>query len=350
MVGTVEIAGREVGPGQPCFVIAEAGVNHNGDVKTALKLIDAAAAAGADAVKFQTFVAERLVTKDAAKASYQVETMAPHESQYQMLKRLELSAEAHGELQSYSRQRQLMFMSTPFDEASADFLVGLDIEVFKIASGEITNLPFLARVAAHRLPMIVSTGMSNLREVEQAVSTIRDAGNDQLILLHCVSNYPADPAEVNLRAMDTMRDSLGVPVGYSDHTLGYEVSLAAVARGACVIEKHLTLDRNLPGPDHKASLEPRELEAMVRSIRAVELALGNGIKEPAASESQMATIARKSLVAARDIPAGTLLNENMIVCKRPGTGLSPAHRSLLIGRTTRTFIKAGDIFSLESVV
>src|SRR5688572_5277446 len=248
MVDAIQISGRLIGPGHPCFIIAEAGVNHNGSLDMARQLIDAASEAGADAVKFQTFAAERLVTEGAAKAPYQVETMAAHESQYQMLKRLELSAEAHCELQSHSRQRQLLFMSTPFDEASADFLVGLGIELFKIASGEITNLPFLAQVAAHGLPMIVSTGMSNLREVEQAVSTIRDAGNDQLILLHCVSNYPADPAEVNLRAMDTMRDSFGVPVGYSDHTLGYEVSLAAVARGACVIEKHLTLDRNLPGP------------------------------------------------------------------------------------------------------
>jgi len=348
VVNAIQIGERLVGYGHPCFIIAEAGVNHNGDIDNARRLIDVASEAGADAVKFQTFTADRLVTRDAAKAEYQLQN-GLHESQYDMLKRLELSAAAHRELQLHSADRGLMFLSTPFDEASADFLRQLGIEAFKIASGEITNLSLLGRVAAYGLPMIVSTGMSNLQEVEQAVSTIRDAGNTQLILLHCVSNYPAAPADVNLRAMDTMRDKLGAPVGYSDHTLGSEVSVAAVARGACVIEKHFTLDRDLPGPDHRASLEPGELKAMVRAIRNVEAALGHGLKEPSASEAAIAAVARRSLVAATDIPAGTTLRDEMIVCKRPGTGLSPAQRPLLIGRTTKTFIRSGDLFSPESV-
>lgn len=347
MVSVIDIAGHKVGVGRSCFIVAEAGVNHNGSLEMARRLVDVAVRAGVNAVKFQTFKAERLVTGDAPKAKYQMETTGAVESQYEMLRRLELSSETHRNLMAYCQQQGLLFMSTPFDEESADFLAGLGMVVFKIPSGEITNLPFLAHVARKGKPMIVSTGMANLGEVEAAVKTIENAGNQDLVLLHCVSYYPADPADVNLYAMRTMATAFGVPVGYSDHTLGIEVALAAVALGACVIEKHFTLDRSLPGPDHRASLEPDELAALVQGIRTVEAALGHGRKEPAISEMDTAAVARKSLVAARDIPAGTALSEELIAVKRPGTGLPPAMRPYLVGRAVRVSIPAGALLKLE---
>lgn len=341
------IGGRKVGPGQPCFIIAEAGVNHNGEIELARRLVDAAVEAGADAVKFQTFKAERLVTEEAPKAAYQQKTTSSEESQQAMLRRLELSEEAHRELLGYCRERGALFMSSPFDEERADFLDRLGVAVFKIPSGELTNLPFLEHVARKGKPMIVSTGMSHLEEVKAAVEAIKRAGNLQVVLLHCLSNYPADPAEANLRAMRTMEAALDRPVGYSDHTPGIEVALAAVALGACVIEKHFTLDRNLPGPDHRASLEPGELAAMIRGIRIVEASLGHGRKEPAPSEADTAAVARKSLVAARDIPAGMTLTEEMITAKRPGTGLPPSMRDSLVGRQARRDIRSGTLLSRE---
>lgn len=347
MVATVNIAGRNVGPGHPCFIIAEAGVNHNGSPELARRLVDVAAQAGADAVKFQTFKAERMVTRDAPKAEYQKRTTDVAESQFDMLRRLELSPEMHRELMACCGERGILFMSSPFDEDSADLLANLGVAVFKIPSGEITNLPFLSHVALKDKPMIVSTGMSYLSEVEAAVRTIEEAGNRQLVLLHCVSNYPADPGDANVMAMRTMATAFGVPVGYSDHTPGIEVPLAAVALGACVIEKHLTLDCSLPGPDHRASLEPEGFSAMVRGIRTVESALGHGRKVPAASEVNTASVARKSLVAARDIPADTVLTEELIAIRRPGTGLPPAMLPYLIGRTIRIRVPAGDLLRLE---
>ncbi len=347
MVTVIDIAGRKVGPGQPCFIVAEAGVNHNGSLEMARQLVDVAVRAGADAVKFQTFRAEKVISPQAPKAAYQLQTTDTGESQLDMVKRLELSFDAFRELYAYCQDKDILFMSTPFDEESADFLAELGMAVFKIPSGEITNLTFLAHVAHQGKPMIVSTGMSYLGEVEVAVQTVEEAGNYALVLLHCVSNYPANPADVNLRAMQTMAMAFGVPVGYSDHTPGIEVALAAVALGACVIEKHFTLDRSLPGPDHRASLEPDELMALVRGIRTVEAAMGHGHKEPAASEANTAAVARKSLVAARDIPAGMKLIEELIAIKRPGTGLPPAMRPYLIGRTARTTIPAGTLLTLE---
>ncbi|MCC7449922.1 MAG: N-acetylneuraminate synthase family protein, partial [Anaerolineae bacterium] len=245
------------------------------------------------------------------------------------------------------QDHNVLFMSTPFDEGGADFLAKLGVTVFKIPSGEITNLPFLAHVARLGKPLIVSTGMSRLGEVETAVETIRQAGNEAMVLLHCVSSYPADPADANLRAMHTMATAFGLPVGYSDHTLGTAVALAAAALGACVIEKHFTLDRTLPGPDHQASLEPAELATLIRGIRTVEAALGSGNKVPAASEQNTADVARRSLVAAQDIPAGMALTEAMIAVKRPGTGLPPAMRPYLVGRRARTDIPAGSLFTLD---
>jgi N,N'-diacetyllegionaminate synthase len=344
---TLEIAGRRIGPGHPCFVIAEAGVNHNGCLDSARRLIDAAAEAGADAVKFQTFQTEQLVTADAPKADYQQQATGGDESQFVMLKRLELGESAHRELITHAAARGLIFLSTPFDEASADLLEALDLPAFKIPSGEVTNLPFLAHLARKGRPMILSTGMSTLAEVETAVAAIAQGGNPPLALLHCVSCYPTEPADVNLRAMETMRAAFPVPVGFSDHTLGSEIALAAAALGACVIEKHLTLDKAWPGPDHAASLEPAELAALVRGIRHVEAALGHGRKEPAPAESNTAAVARKSLVAARDLAAGEVLDAGAVAIKRPGTGLAPARRGELIGRKTRAPIAAGTLFTLE---
>lgn len=344
------IAGRPVGPGHPCFVIAEAGVNHNGDPDLARRLVDMAAEAGADAVKFQTFKAERLVTPGAPKAEYQLRRTSATESQLDMLRRLELTPDAHRELQARCCACNLLFLSTPFDEGSADFLESLDVPAFKIPSGEITNLPFVAHVARKRRPMIVSTGMAHLHEVEAAVRTIREAGNLDIVLLHCVSNYPAAPGDINLRAMHTMAAAFGLPVGYSDHTEGIEVALAAVALGACVVEKHFTLDRALPGPDHQASLEPGEMKAMVRGIRIVQESLGHGRKEPAASEAATAQVARRSLVAARDLAAGTVLAEGDIAVRRPGTGLPPVRRADLVGRAVRVDVKAGTPLMPEMLV
>jgi N,N'-diacetyllegionaminate synthase len=343
----IDVPGCKPELDQPCFIIAEAGVNHNGSLETARRLIDAAVQAGADAVKFQTFKADRLVTSEAPKAKYQIHTTDATESQYEMLHRLELSFEAHCELMAYCQEKDILFLSSPFDEESADLLMKLEVAAFKIPSGELTNLPFLDYVARKGKPMIVSTGMAYLGEVEAAVHTIEKAGNQDLVLLHCVSNYPAEPADVNLRAMLTMATAFGVPIGYSDHTLGTEVALAAVAMGACVIEKHFTLDRNLPGPDHRSSLEPIELAAMVQGIRKVESALGHGRKEPVPNEAETTAVARKSLVAARDIAAGTKMTEELMAIKRPGTGMPPFMRPYLVGRTARTDIPAGTLLTLE---
>lgn len=349
MVAPVEIAGRKVGPGQPCFVIAEAGVNHDGEPGLATRLIDAAADAGADAVKFQTFRAEQLATPHAPKAVYQLQTADVGESQLEMLRRLELSEAAHRLLWDYCRTRGILFLSTPFDEASADLLEALGVAAFKISSGELTNLPLLAHVARKGKPMIVSTGMSTLAEVQAAVQVLQTTGNRQVVLLHCVSSYPANPHDANLRAVQTMAEAFQLPVGYSDHTVGIEVALAAVALGACVIEKHLTLDRTSPGPDHRVSLEPDEFAALVRGVRTVEAALGHGRKEPALSEANTAAVARKSLVAACDIRSGTVFTEEAIAIKRPGTGLPPAMRAQLVGRTATTHISAGTLLTLEMV-
>lgn len=339
--------GREIGPGQPCFIVAEAGVNHNGDIATARQLVGVAAQAGADAVKFQTFDADRLVTVNAPKAAYQLQATGAEETQRDMLRRLELSVSAHRELMTCCGEKGILFLSTPFDEESADLLESLGVEAFKIPSGEITNLSFLAHVARKGRPMIISTGMATLEEVRAAVETVRGA---EIVLLHCVSSYPAEPADANLRAMETLRREFDVPVGFSDHTSGIEVSLASVVLGACMVEKHFTMDRSLPGPDHRASLEPAELTTLVQGIRNVESALGHGRKEPAASEANTAAVARKSLVAARDIEAGTRLTAELLDCKRPGTGLSPALRDSVVGHTARVDIPAGQLIAWEMLI
>ena len=348
MVDQITIAGRTIGTGHPCFIIAEAGVNHNGSLDLARQLVDVAAEAKADAVKFQTYKTESVISRMAPKATYQLETTDSGQSQFEMSKGLELPQEAFRQLMAYCHEREIMFLSSPFDEESVDFLAEIGVAAIKIPSGEITNLPYLARAARHGKPLIVSTGMANLSEVETAVNTIEGSGNKSYVLLHCVSNYPADPANVNLRAMATLRSAFSVPVGYSDHTPGLEVTIAAVSMGASVIEKHFTLDSDMPGPDHRASLEPDELAAMIRNIRTVESAMGDGRKVPAGTEANTADVARKSLVAAQFIPAGTVLTEELIAIKRPGTGYPTAMFSSIVGRATTADIVEDELFSPEN--
>ena len=346
-MGRVTIGSLSIGPNDPCFVIAEAGVNHNGDVELAKRLVDVAAEAGADAVKFQSFRAERLVSAMAPKAEYQLQMTGAAESQLDMLKRLELSPAAHRELCAYCQERGVLFLSTPFDEGSADLLDELGMPVFKIGSGEVTNWPFLEYVARKGKPIILSTGMSYLSEVDEAVRVIRGAGCNQLVVLHCVSSYPADPADANLRAMRTMATAFQVPVGHSDHTPGIEVALAAVALGACVIEKHFTLDKGLPGPDHRASLEPPELRALVAGVRTVEQALGDGVKRPAPAEMGNREVGRRSLVAAQTIAAGTVITREMLTAKRPATGVQPMYIDLVVRRTAAVPIPAGQLITFD---
>ncbi|MFC1835970.1 N-acetylneuraminate synthase [Thermodesulfobacteriota bacterium] len=345
----VQVANRLVGGDHPCFIIAEAGVNHNGEAEMAKKLIDVAVTAKADAVKFQSFDVDQLVTRSAPKARYQLEATGGDESQYRMLETLELTQSEQRELCSYAGDKGIIFMSTPFDEASADFLDELDVPAFKIGSGELTNLPFLSHVASKNRPMIVSTGMATLGEVETAVHTITEAGNERIVLLHCVTSYPAAPEDQNLRAMAIIEAAFGFPVGFSDHTEGIEIAPAAVALGASLIEKHFTLDRNLPGPDHGASIEPAELVKLVSGIRNVQSALGCGTKRPADKELEIAGVVRRSIVAATDIVAGTTLTREHLVLRRPGTGLPPVFLSCVLGRRLRGNVQAGHLIGWEDL-
>ena len=316
------------------IIIAEAGVNHNGDLTLAKQLIDKAAEAGADLVKFQSFSADRLATRQAKKANYQIATTGSTETQHQMLSRLELSANMHYELTAHCDLRNIEFLSTGFDIESINFLIKLGINYFKIPSGEITNLPYLRHIGQFSKSVILSTGMSTLGDIEAAIDVLEQAGTPRLLItvLHCTTEYPTPMAEVNLRAMQSMQAAFGVSVGYSDHTAGIEISIAAAALGATVIEKHFTLDRNLPGPDHKASLEPDELKAMVSAIRNIEIALGDGIKRLTPSESRNKPVVRKSLVASKVIKAGEVLSAENITTKRPGTGMSPMTWDAVMGR------------------
>jgi N,N'-diacetyllegionaminate synthase len=328
-------------------IIAEAGVNHNGDIEQACRLIDVAADAGADFVKFQTFDPEALAAPEARKADYQIKTTGNDESQLQMLRKLALSPADHQRLIDHCSQRDIGFLSTPFDDASAEMLAGLGVAAFKISSGDLTNLPLLKFVSGFGKPMIVSTGMGDLEEVEDAVAAMRSAGANDITLLHCVTDYPADPADANLRAMATLAAAFEVPVGYSDHTEGINVSLAAVALGAAVIEKHFTLDRSLPGPDQLASLEPAELADLVTGIRTVEQALGTGRKIPSEKELQNRIAARRSLVTTQDIAAGQLLQRGDLAIMRPGSGLAPKELERVIGMRLRRAVPAGTVLVEE---
>jgi len=315
------------------FIIAEAGVNHNGCIKTAKKLIDVAAESGVDAVKFQTFKAENLVSKNAQKAEYQKQTTEADESQFEMIKKLELDVDTHKELMDYCASKKILFLSTPFDHDSIDLLDALKLDIFKIPSGEITNLPYLRHIGFLNKQVILSTGMADLGEIEDALDILIAAGTakDKITILHANTEYPTPMEDVNLKAMQTIAMAFNMDVGYSDHTLGIEVDIAAVAMGAKVIEKHFTLDRTMTGPDHKASLEPDELKAMVQGIRNIEKALGNGIKKPSNSERKNIAIARKSIVATKTIKQGEVINELNLAIKRPGTGISPMRWDETVG-------------------
>ena len=317
------------------FIIAEAGVNHNGSIELAKKLIDTAVESGADAVKFQTFKASNLVSKDAKKANYQIQNMDDNDnSQYNMLKKLELDVDTHKELIKYCQEKNIIFLSTPFDNDSIELLDELGLEIFKIPSGEITNLPYLRQIGALRKKVILSTGMANMSEIEDALDILTKAGTkkENITILHANTMYPTPYKDVNLKAMVTIGDTFEVFYGYSDHTLGIEIPTAAVALGASVIEKHFTLDKTMQGPDHKASLEPSELKAMVKAIRNIEIALGDGIKKPTPSEIPNIIVARKSIVAKKDIKKGELFTINNLTTKRPANGISPMLWDDLIGR------------------
>ena len=327
------------------FIIAEAGVNHNGSIQLAYKLIDAASAAGADSVKFQTFKAENLVSKNAQKAAYQKQATNQLESQLSMLKKLELDSNAHKKLINYCKKKNIIFLSTPFDHESIDLLNELELEIFKIPSGEITNLTYLRKIGSLRKEVILSTGMSTLEEIEEALRILTSAGTskENITILHANTMYPTPMEDVNLRAMQTMQDKFGVAVGYSDHTLGIEVDIAAVAMGATIIEKHFTLDKTMDGPDHKSSISPDELKEMVSSIRNIEKALGSSIKKPSKSEKPNITMARKSIVASKSIKKGELFTEKNITTKRPGTGISPMEWDSIIDKVAKRDYQIDDL-------
>lgn len=343
------INNNRIGFPNPCFIIAEAGVNHNGNFDLAIKLIDEAFLAGANAIKFQTFQAEKIVSSLAKKAQYQERSTGDVGTQLEMIKKFELSFSEFLALSNYCCEKGIIFLSTPFEEESADFLDSLGMPAFKMASGELTNLPFQAHVARKGKPMIVSTGMSNLDEIALAIKTIQSNGNPPVVLLHCTSNYPTPPEEANLNAMKTIRDRFNLLVGYSDHTEGIEIPIAAVSMGACVIEKHFTLDKKLPGPDHKASLEPTELRQMVTSIRKIEQALGDGVKKPTASEMEVASVARKSLFVKHDLITNHQIQMDDLISLRPGTGISPINIDKVIGRKVNKSLEAGTMLKEEDL-
>lgn len=331
----IKISNKSVGAGKPCFIIAEAGVNHNGKFHLAKRMIDIAKNAGADAVKFQVFSAKHVVVKTVG-------------SQYRMLKKLELTRGEFSKLASHAKKKNIIFLGSAFDKESVDLLNELKVPAFKIPSGEITNFPLLEYIAAKEKPIILSTGMSTLGEIETALTVIRK-GTEDIILLHCVSNYPAKVEEINLRTMRTMGQVFRLPIGLSDHTIGITVPIAAAALEAAVIEKHFTLDKTLPGPDHRASLEPGELREMVKAIRNVERALGGGVKKPTKSEEKIKEVTRRSVVAKVNIPARTFITRNMLDVKRPGVGIGPEHLNKIIRRRAKRNIKKDELLSWAAI-
>ena len=361
----ITIGKRMVGEGRPTFIIAEAGVNHNGKLSLARKLIDAAARAGADAIKFQTFSPDELVTRTAEKAVYQkankkdsknpspsqtrVLPLRNEESQHAMLKKLVLKREDHSALKSYAEKKGLIFLSTPFSLSNALFLKKLGVPAIKVSSGDANNIPFLARIAKWKLPILFSTGMSDMREIKESVTVLREAGNKKIIALQCTTNYPTPFEEANLRVIETLRTKLGLLVGFSDHTLGDEAALASVALGAVLIEKHLTLDKRLSGPDHKTSLEPQEFKAFVERIRNVEKALGTGKKTPFRSETEIAKVARKSVATLLAVRKGEVLTEKNLGVKRPGTGLPPKYYDEIIGKHATRELSADTLLERSDV-
>lgn len=331
------------------FIIAEAGVNHNADPALAKRMIDAAKLAGADAIKFQSFKAEGIATAGAKKAEYQAINTQGGPSQLEMLKRLELSPADLRRLAEYARKKRIIFLCSPFDKESVDLLNKIGVAVFKIPSGEITNIPLLEYIAAKHKPVILSTGMSTLEEIKAAVKVLKSGGVKDITLLHCVSEYPVKAGDVNLKAIKTLQDEFRLPVGFSDHSMGMAAAVASVALGVRVIEKHFTLSRRMPGPDHKASLEPAEFRQMVLLIRQAEEALGSGIKKPTKNEEKIKRLVRKSIVAKTDIPCGCKLTSGIIVFKRPGTGISPADLGKVLGRAAKRAISKDSLISFKDL-
>ena len=344
----IRIGSREIGIGKPCFIIGEAGVNHNGQLNIAKKLVDAAVYAGVDAVKFQTFKSEGVTTRNAQIADYAKKNIRKNLKQLDMIKKYELSYEDFIVLKKYCDKKNIIFLSTPHSFDAIDFLESI-VPAYKFGSGDITNIPTLKYAAKKGKPIILGTGMSTMKEVKQAVNTIKSEGNNQIIALHCTTNYPCPLDEVNLNAMITMQEKLDCIIGYSDHTLGVTVPIMAITLGAVVIEKHFTLNRNLPGPDHKASLEPEELKKMVTEIRNAEKALGIYEKKPTKSEEKLMKLVRKSIVAEKEIKKGSIIEKHMITFKRPGTGLPPTEINKIIGKKANRHIIKDEIFKLDMV-
>ncbi|MEW6188638.1 MAG: N-acetylneuraminate synthase [Actinomycetota bacterium] len=337
MTARVKIGDKLVGEGEPVFVVAEVGSNHDRKLGQAKRLIDAAADAGADAVKFQTFLADKLVAKISPKAGY-MKKVSEKESAYEIFKRIELPREWHPELVRYAKKRGLIFLSSPFDEEAVDLLDGLGVPAFKVASGELTNLPFIRYMAKKRKPMIVSTGAATMGEIWEAILTIKRAGNERIVLLHCTANYPVAEEDANLLAINILRKEFKLPVGYSDHTLGIAAPLAAVALGAVIVEKHFTLSRKLRGPDHFYSIEPNELKAMVKGIRAVEKMMGTPTKKTVKAEQEIRKLARRSIFAKVDIPVGIVIQKEMLTILRPAIGLEPKYLERVVGKKSRVYI------------
>lgn len=344
----IRIDTKLIGAAKPCFIIAEAGVNHNGSLRLAKELIDAAKVAGADAVKFQTFKSEDLVTDSVDTAGYQQKKTGKKQKQLKMLKSLELDYSDFIDLKKYCDRKKIIFLSTPHSENALEFLDPL-VPCFKIASGDLTNLPFLEKVAKKKKPVILSTGIATLQETVDAVKVIKNTGNKRIILLHCTTNYPCPLGEVNLKAMETLKHKFGCIVGYSDHTEGLLVPIMAVTLGAKVLEKHFTLDKNLPGPDHKASIETDKLKEMVKTIREVEKALGDGIKKPTKSEGKIKKVIRKSIVANRDIKKGEVFTGENLSVKRPGTGIKPKYLNKILGKTAKEDIRKDELIAWNKI-
>ncbi|NPV50425.1 MAG: N-acetylneuraminate synthase [Candidatus Methanofastidiosum sp.] len=342
------IDGSLVGDNSRCYIIAEAGVNHNGDVNIAKELISEASRIGADAIKFQTFYADDLLIENTGKANYQKTNENDKETQYEMIKKLELNQDDFIELYEYSLRKNITFLSSPFDLKSVDFLDSTGISAFKIASGEITNIPLIEHISSKKKPILLSTGMSNLDEIRSAIKAIKKS-IDNIILLHCISSYPTKYEDANLRVIKTLKSEFNLPVGFSDHTIGITVPIAAVALGACIIEKHFTISKKYEGPDHKISLDPEEFRNMIDSIRIVEKALGNGVKVPTNEEEEMKKIVRKSIVSKYDLAKGTIITKDLIDIKRPGIGIESKYIQDILGRKTVKEIKKNQLLSWDLI-